>query len=193
MATPDGIGSKPTRLVVYGDFNCPYSCLASTRVDALTRTGVVAVEWRAVEHDQAIPRPSQPVDGDLAEMFDREVAEVAELVQPGETFQIRRPVVQPNSEVATAGFASVEPEERDRVRQRLFAALWSESVDIGRPDLVASLAAEPTMAGRQLADEWRSAWLGLERRLVPMLVLPDGAVSRGLGALARLAAYETSP
>jgi hypothetical protein len=49
------------------------------------------------------------------------------------------------------------------------------------------------MAGRQLADEWRSAWLGLERRLVPMLVLPDGTVSRGLGALARLAAYETSP
>jgi 2-hydroxychromene-2-carboxylate isomerase len=192
MATPHGIGSKP-RLVVYGDFNCPYSCLASTRVDALMRTGVVDIEWRAVEHDQTIPRPSQPVDGELAEMFDREIAEVTGLVQPGEAFQIRRPVVQPNSAVATATFASVEPDEREGVRQRLFAALWAESLDIGRPDLVASLAVKPTTAGRRLVDEWRSAWLGLDRRLVPMLVLPDGTVSRGLGALARLATYEPSP
>jgi hypothetical protein len=36
---------------------------------------------------------------------------------------------------------------------------------------------------------WRDTWHGLERPMVPMLVLPDGYVSRGLGALARLADF----
>lgn len=53
-------------LVVYGDFNCPYSCLASARADILVERGIAAVEWRAVEHDPSIPMPSEPVDGDLA-------------------------------------------------------------------------------------------------------------------------------
>ncbi len=39
-------------LTVYGDFNCPYSYLASQRVDALARSGRAEVEWRAVEHDR---------------------------------------------------------------------------------------------------------------------------------------------
>jgi hypothetical protein len=34
---------------------------------------------------------------------------------------------------------------------------------------------------------WQAEWQGLDRRVVPMLVLPDGYLSRGLGALARLA------
>ena len=37
-------------LIVYGDFNCPYSYLASQRVDELARLGQAGVEWRAVEH-----------------------------------------------------------------------------------------------------------------------------------------------
>ena len=38
-----------------------------------------------------------------------------------------------------------------------------------------------------LAAQWRTAWQSLPQRLVPVMVLPDGYVSRGLGALARLA------
>ena len=37
-------------LVVYGDFNCPFSALASARVEYLERHGFAAVDWRAVEH-----------------------------------------------------------------------------------------------------------------------------------------------
>lgn len=38
-----------------------------------------------------------------------------------------------------------------------------------------------------MAEEWRAAWQAATDPIVPVLVLPDGYVSRGLGALARLA------
>jgi hypothetical protein len=34
---------------------------------------------------------------------------------------------------------------------------------------------------------WRDEWLRLERPIVPMVVLPEGTVSRGLSVLKRLA------
>jgi len=40
--------------VVYGDFNCPYSYLASQRADLLSRAGALMVDWRAVEHDRGL-------------------------------------------------------------------------------------------------------------------------------------------
>ena len=42
-------------VIVYGDFNCPYSYLASTRVNALVHAGLGDVEFRAVEHRQWLP------------------------------------------------------------------------------------------------------------------------------------------
>jgi predicted DsbA family dithiol-disulfide isomerase len=176
------------RLVVFGDFNCPYSCLASARADALVAQGRAEVDWRAVEHDPAIPAPSEPVDGDLAAMLGREVTEVRGLVRPGERFPIGRPPVHPNSGTAIAAFAAVPVTEADELRTRLFAALWFDGRDIGDPAVVAELGGAPGATGSERASGWREEWLGFDRRLVPMLVLPDGHVSRGLGALARLAA-----
>jgi len=174
-------------LIVYGDFNCPYSCLASVRVDALTARGVADVEWRAVEHDPTLPTPSRSVSGDVAEMFDRELVEVRGLLGPDEAFPIRRPPVQPNSARAITAFAGAPVERADELRRRLFAALWFEGRDIGDSTVVAEAVGDgPTIPNRR-AEEWHDAWWPLERRVVPMLVLPDGYVSRGLGALARLA------
>ena len=71
------------RMIVYGDFNCPYSYLASQRADRLVRLGTAEVDWRAVEHD-----PGLPVTGVRAESaredWEAELAEVAGLALPGE-------------------------------------------------------------------------------------------------------------
>lgn len=42
-------------VIIYGDFNCPYSYLASQRADLLSRMDIAKVEWRAVEHDRGLP------------------------------------------------------------------------------------------------------------------------------------------
>jgi hypothetical protein len=55
--------------------------------------------------------------------------------------------------------------------------------------LVADLAGQTSDPAVPLVTLWRDTWYGLERPMVPMLVLPDGYVSRGLGALARLADF----
>jgi 2-hydroxychromene-2-carboxylate isomerase len=174
-------------LIVYGDFNCPYSCLASARVDALQRSGV-DVEWRAVEHDPSVPVPSEPAVGEAAAMLDREVAEVSGLVREGERFPIRRPPVRANSAAAVAAFAAlVDDHARQRFRRAVFEALWFDGRDIGDPAVLAELgaASEANAGGRAAA--WQREWLAVDRRVVPLLVLPDGYVSRGLGALQRLA------
>jgi predicted DsbA family dithiol-disulfide isomerase len=181
------------KLVVYGDFNCPYSCLASARADVLVARGIAEIDWRAVEHDPAIPTPSEPVEGELAAMLDREVVEVRGLLRPDEAFTIRRPRVHPNTHAAVAAFAATPPEDSAAMRRRLFDALWVDGRDIGDEAVLRDLGAGDgaRAGGRERAAAWRDEWLGLERHLVPMLVLPDGYVSRGLGALSRLADLAT--
>jgi hypothetical protein len=181
-------------LIIYGDFNCPYSCLASVRADRLVDLGRAEVRWRAVEHDPTIPVPSRPVDGDVVAVFDRELAEVRAQLSAGEEFPIRRPGVRSNTSAAIAAFASVPTHEADRVRRRLFAAYWYDGRDIADASELDALGVGSTSADRDRAARWREQWLGLGRTVVPMLVLPDGDASRGLGALARLAALDpTSP
>jgi 2-hydroxychromene-2-carboxylate isomerase len=175
-------------VIVYGDFNCPYSCLASARADQLIELCLAEVEWRAVEHDPTIPTPSPPVDGAIAAMFDRELAEVRAQLGPGEQFPIRRPAVRSNTSAAIAAFASAPAREANPLRHRLFAAYWDETRDIADPAELKTLGATPRSGDARVAALWRKEWLGLGRTVVPMLILPDGYVSRGLGALARLAA-----
>src|SRR5207249_4083290 len=62
------------KVIIYGDFNCPYSYLASQRADLLSRAGA-GVDWRAVEHNRGLPVTGSRSDSDPA-MWDRELAEV---------------------------------------------------------------------------------------------------------------------
>jgi hypothetical protein len=174
-------------LVIYGDFNCPYSYLASARADVLVERGIAEVEWRAVEHDRGIPEPSEPLDGDLMSMLDRELAEVRGLLRHDEPFLIRRPPVHPNTARAVSAFAAAPCDGDDEVRRSLFSALWRHGRDIGEAAVVHELFGHDSRVSAPLVSAWRNAWLSLERPLVPMLELPDGYVSRGLGVLARLA------
>lgn len=174
------------RLVVYGAFNCPYSFVASRRADRLAELGVAEVNWRAVVHDPGVPAVGVAVTGDLAEMFDREFDEIRALLRPDEPYMLSRPTVQPNTTLAVAGYSTVAAADVDPLRRALFDALWVEGLDIGDAEVLGRLGCPPA-APTATMGRWREERLGFERPTVPMMVLPDGARSRGLGALKRLA------
>ena len=170
---------------VFGDFNCPYSALASVRADALIEAGV-NLEWCAVERDALIPAGGQAVGPELRAALTEEVRHVRSLLLPAECLTLRVPAVLPQTASWAVAFASMPAGAARAFRRHAFAAVWAGECLDGQTHWRAD------DAGRELARRWQREWLGLERPIVPSLVLPDGYVSRGLGALSRLAALAQS-
>ena len=116
-------------VIVYGDFNCPYSYLASQRADLLSRAGG-AVDWRAVEHDRGLPVTGLPSASDRA-AWDRELAEVASLALPGEQVPAGPPVLISNTAAAVAAYAeAVSDGVAGELRRRLFRAIWVQGLHL---------------------------------------------------------------
>ena len=172
-----------TRLTIYGDFNCPFSALASARADVLV-TQAHEIDWRAIQHDTTIPAAGDPVNDKTAAMLKAEVAKIRELSECDLRLELVVPPVRSNTALASAAFAA-ECDDADGLRSRLFAAVWVDGRNLGNPADLELLGA----AGRDdaLARRWQEEFDALPRPITPTLVLPSGYVSRGLGALARLA------
>jgi 2-hydroxychromene-2-carboxylate isomerase len=114
------------KVVVYGDFNCPYSYLASQRADRLARDGIAGIDWRAVEHDRGLALTGTPSEADRG-TWDKELAEVAALALPGERVPAAPPPVISNTQAAVAAYAeAVSDGIADELRRRLFGAVWAE-------------------------------------------------------------------
>ena len=173
-----------TRLTIYGDFNCPFSALASVRADVLGAAGADEIDWRAVQHDTAIPTAGEAVAGDTAAGLADEVATIADLSDHDVRLHLVVPPVRSNTAAACAAFAAAG-EEADRLRRRLFTAVWAEGRNLGNPvdlDRLGAVARDDITARR-----WQDEFQALPRPITPTLVLPDGYISHGLGALARVA------
>lgn len=138
--------------------------------------GLATVDWRAVEHAPDIPVDGNAVAGDLnAELLD-ELDRIRDLLGPTERLDLRLPAVQPNTHLATTGFAGSPARTltRSELRTSIFEAFWRDGLDIGSQSILNSLGA--TTSDEDLAQRWREEWLGLTKPIVPVLVLPDGYV-----------------
>jgi 2-hydroxychromene-2-carboxylate isomerase len=114
------------KVTVYGDFNCPYSYLASQRADQLARDGIAGIDWRAVEHDRGLALTGTASEAGRR-TWDRELAEVAALALPGESVPSAPPPVISNTGAAVAAYAeAVTDGIADELRRRLFATIWAE-------------------------------------------------------------------
>ena len=160
-------------LVVYADFNCPFSALASHRID---RAGL-EVDFRAVEHDKELPLDGRAMVGGDRAKLEEEVEHVRSLATADDAgFELRIPEVLPNTETMCAAYASTPTAD---LRRALFDAVWRAGP---------ATAAEVTTDGSSRHQQWQAAWDAFgDKKIVPLLVLEDGTVSRGLGALKRLA------
>jgi hypothetical protein len=172
-------------LILYGDFNCPYSYLASARADHLVARGLVTLEWRAVEHAPSIPKTGWAVAGEVAEQLRHEVQEVMTLATDT-PLPLRLPPVLPNTAAAALALAGTEPADAPGVRQRTFAALWAHRRDIGDPAVLSTITGGREGWKPDVAAHWQGAWLGIDEPAVPLLMLQTGIVLRGLDALERL-------
>jgi predicted DsbA family dithiol-disulfide isomerase len=173
-----------TPLTIFGDFNCPFSALASARADVLLADGVHTIDWRAIQHDPAIPPHGEPVEGDVATGLAAEVATISDLSEHDVRLHLAVPPVRSNTAESCAVFAGAVG-DADALRRRLFAAVWVEGRNLGDPaelERLGAVARDPVVAHR-----WQDEFEALPRPITPTLVLADGYVSRGLGALARLA------
>lgn len=171
-----------TRLTIYGDFNCPFSALASVRADLLAADGY-EIDWRAVQHDPAIPAAGEPVDGDTSAELAAEVDKIRELSADDVRLKLVVPPVRSNTAAASAAFAAAG-DDADLLRRRLFTAVWAEGRNLGDPTVLDLLGGAER--GDGVAGRWQAEFEALPNPITPSLVLPDGYVSRGLGALARL-------
>jgi 2-hydroxychromene-2-carboxylate isomerase len=128
-------------VIVYGDFNCPYSYLASQRAGRLRAAGV-AVDWRAVEHDRRRPASGLPSGSDQAS-WSRELAEVASLALPGEQVPAGPPALISNTEAAVAAYAeAVSDGIADELRGSLFRAIWAQGLNLSSPHEVRRLVTD---------------------------------------------------
>jgi hypothetical protein len=183
-------GSEPVRLAIYGDFNCPFSALASARAEDLEIRGRAEIDWRAVEHDVAIPSAGESLTDAVREAFERELAQIRGLLVDGEVDRLRVPSKRINTQLATAVYAGVGESLRPVFREQLFAAYWT------RDEGLTGEVLERLGGGRRdesTTARWRAEWLALPKPIVPMMVLPNGWVSRGLSSLALLAEMLDDP
>jgi hypothetical protein len=128
-------------VIIYGDFNCPSSYLASQRADRLREAGV-AVDWRAVEHDRGLPMTGLPSGGERAS-WARELAEVASLALPGERVPAGLPALISNTGAAVAAYAeAVSDGVADELRGSLFRAIWAQGQNLSSPHEVRRLVTD---------------------------------------------------
>ena len=157
-------------IVVYGDFNCPYSLLASIRLDALAKTGA-DVEWRAVEHAPNLPVIGRRLtDAGRAEL-DAELTDVRRLLRPGEDFPPATPNLVPKTEAAVSAYAEAAGiGVGDDIRRLLFDAYWTSHVDIGSPEVLRTLLAPVIRRGHSDAFPLQAAGYAVSVNRGPITV-----------------------
>ncbi len=197
-------------ITIYGDFTCPFSYLASRRVDLLTSHGV-DVEWRAVEHAPRTPLTGLQLSEEQAQQMKEEWQSVESLLLPGETLPGRAPAMLASTQAAVAAYAeAVGAGVSGIVRDLLFTAYWVDGKDIGHPEVLRTLLSTPFRLGTSSSHPlhefgyavtpargpvtsgayhriagWRSDWAELGDATIPAMQR-SGVTLTGVPALRRL-------
>jgi len=113
-------------IIIYADFSCPYSYLASLRADQLLWSGAAEIDWRAVT-DRGGPPPDDRRNYRDDRDRDRELAAVAALARAGEQGPHRLAGSVNEAATAAAYAEAVSDGVQHRLRRRLFDAIWTEA------------------------------------------------------------------
>lgn len=199
---------EPRQLVLYGDFTCPWSYLASRRADALAATGL-RVDWRAVR----APAHDSRAGADRFRVVRRELDLVAAGLRPDERLpHALAGFVPETAAAAVTGYAEAYAAgSAAPVRHLLFDAFWAHGCDVGDAQVVHTLVVDAIRTGcppghpcadwgytvvgddpvapapRHLVERWARQWRATGLDALPVLVVDDAAPLVGAAAVAWLA------
>lgn len=189
-------------VVIYGDFNCPFSALANDRANRLAALGRLNVDWCSVEHDTTIGPHDTPLTSAQAAAFRAELDQIADILTPDETVRFRVPSRRLNTRDLNRTYAAMPDAHRPALRTAIFDAYWVDDRDLTSDLVIAEIvdAIAPSRRPDHVSDDeakrrvvtWQREWEELPRPIVPTMIIDHGYVSRGLGALARLASGSVS-
>ena len=195
------------QVVLYGDFNCPWSLLASRRAELLAEDGL-DVDFRATEHEPW--RPRRFSDSSVRfECLREEMEKVLALLLPGEELPYSLAGFLPWTRAAVSGYAEAYAAGvPSRARQVLFEAFWLHGLDLGDARLVRTLledvtrsSASPSEPVREwgyavdvtggpvsstawrLVRRWAGEWQATGKAIVPVLVVDGAAPLFGVDAV----------
>jgi hypothetical protein len=217
MSTSIPSAGSVSRVVVHGDFTCPWSYLTWRRTEALRADGV-QVDWHTVEHDPW--HVVGPVDaGDRFTALRSELDRVQEHLLPGEVLPHTLAGFVPFTGAATSGYAEAYGAHVGApARRLLFEAFWRRGVDLNDARVVRILLVDAmrgcvsevelltlwgyaldvtggpiTRAGWQTVRGWRAEWDKLcadpdTGHVVPIVQVDDHAPVFGVEAVDRVGA-----
>lgn len=174
--------SVPDRVLLFGDFNCPFCYALHERLHDLNL--IDECEWRGVQHAPYLPRPMKPWSGSLGAELQHEVSMVQRLA-PG--LPIALPPGKPNTLPAILQAVALlrkDPRSGMVFVRRTYQAFWCNGQDISDPAVLKDLAGEHGAEegdgeNQMTAQRWETAWHATGQNGVPLLVSPDGDVLVG--------------
>jgi 2-hydroxychromene-2-carboxylate isomerase len=202
--------SAANQVVIYGDFACPWSYLASQRAVALEAAGV-RVDWRAVDGS---PHPWETrATKQRLEQIRHALPEVQAALAAGERFPASPGRYAPFTAAAVSAFAEGCAAGRGTViRTLLFDGLWMHGLDLNNANALRRLTAPVLMdsaspsavvrewgmvpdvssgpvstAAWHLRQGWDSTWRRIESHSTPWLFM-EGEATSGSAAVAALGA-----
>jgi hypothetical protein len=212
MSTPIPTAEPVRRIVVHGDFTCPWSYLTWRRTELLRVDGV-EIDWRTVEHDPwHVVGPGEATDRVTA--LRAELGRVQQHLLPGEVLPHVPGGPVPFTGAATAAYAEAYAAQvAAPVRRLLFESFWQRGVDLNAPKVVRTLLVDEmrqcasdvellslwgyaidqtggpiTGSGWRTMRSWRAEWDGLcaapdAGHVVPIVRVDDHAPVRGVAAV----------
>lgn len=209
-------GTGVGRVVVYGDFTCPWSYLTWRRTERLRAAGV-EIDWRSVEHDPW--HTLRPIDiTDRFAQLREELPKVEERLLPGEMLPRTLAGFVPFTGAATSGYAEAYVAGvATPVRRLLFEAFWRRGIDLNDGRVVRTLLVDAirrgtspcelvglwgyaldvnggpiTHEGWQTVRDWRDSWAATAdgdesvAGVIPVVIVDGAAPVHGVAAVDRV-------
>jgi hypothetical protein len=151
MPIPNPGAGSVRRIVVHGDFTCPWSYLTWLRTEVLRSDGV-EIDWRSVEHDPwHVVGPAEA--GDRFPALRAAVDRVQEHLLPGETLPHTLAGFVPFTGAATSAYAEASVAQvAVPVRRLLFEWFWQHGLDLDDARLLRNLLVDEMRRGDSDAE-----------------------------------------